>query len=555
MSMLWYLSGGLYLVIWSALLIHCLLRRRFYPVFGTGWGTKVFWLLTFVFFDPLLTFLYFVFGFLLRPVKTGASNKPIDFGSVVAIIFVGFVLVCYEWPFTGYGAGPVVICSESQEPEPSPSSEAMSRASSLRFEAGTGLPAVETKGNPRLSGGGVIPAKAGMPSPRGTSFGPVKTRPGWLYHIWYRVSNFGADTCLEVAEAHNGVQTFVSVLPRSDARASVRSIMLICRNPHRLLDRLTRQLQKSLVRLPEVDKVEYYPYGTRPELGGILPDVFITVDALEFDEREFLRSRRLEAIIQWNVANTLFAGPSAAGTSYGAAVVGFNAESRLDHKSTLVGIESPRAKYKFEADGICAEMARSISKQFADLLDKYGALPKAPQMLYGTYREPPTFSFLADHAAERLISGAGLLKNNYTVWRFTEKRKTDEALAAYRDELKVSGWSLKELGKDYLLMQRQNEHIYIFQQRRHDLPNGTIEGGQPNSSPAGPSGASMVARYTSDFTDEQIRQAMDALLAGETDVNTLLAFERYFRTPEQLERLHAAIEAASTSTQSQRRTD
>ncbi len=497
----WYFLSGLYLVIWSALLVHCLMRRQFYPVFGRGWGTKVFWLLTFVFFNPLLTFLYFVFGFLLRPVKVRESGEDLKFpatgGAVVALAFVGFVLVFYEWPFAGYRAGPVVIRSESQDPN----------------ESFRGL----EKGLNRKT-----------------------WRLGSQAHLLRQLGCRIGQGRVAMGKARNGAQTFGSTSAQSGTIASVRNVMLICQNRHRLLDRVARQLQKSLVRLPDVDQVAYYPYPTRPEPGGILPDVLITVDTLEFQETAFLRSRHLKAIIQWKVGNTLCDDSKVPAS--GEAVAAFSAESRLDHESTVVGIEGPRAKYKLEADGISAEMIKSISKQFASLLDKYGRLPKAPQMLYGTYHEPPAFSFLTDHATEQLVSGSGLLKNNHTVWHFAENKTADEALTAYRDELKALGWDCEEQSKDYLWMRRRNEHVSIFQEHHRDAAAGALDGDWPNAFPAGSSGVSMIAQYTSDFTDEQIRQAMEALLAGETDVRTLLAFERYF-TPEQLERLRAVVEA------------
>ena len=71
----WYAFSGLYLIIWSALLIHCLFRREFYPIFGRRWGTKGLWLLTFVFLNPLLTLIYFFFGFLLSFPKAKADEK------------------------------------------------------------------------------------------------------------------------------------------------------------------------------------------------------------------------------------------------------------------------------------------------------------------------------------------------------------------------------------------------------------------------------------------------------------------------------------------------
>jgi formate hydrogenlyase subunit 3/multisubunit Na+/H+ antiporter MnhD subunit len=114
----WYALNVLYLIIWSALLIHCLFRSEFHPILGRKWRTKIFWLLTFVFFNPLLTFVYFVLGFLLRPPKAEQRGKSIGLCSVVAIVCVCVVLALFEWPLGGYDAEPVVILSQSGEDKP-----------------------------------------------------------------------------------------------------------------------------------------------------------------------------------------------------------------------------------------------------------------------------------------------------------------------------------------------------------------------------------------------------------------------------------------------------
>ena len=484
----WYVLSGVYLIIWSALLIHCLLQRRFYPVLGTRWGTKIFWLLTFVFFNPLLTFLYFVFGFLLRPAKDAPPGRPVGLGSLAAIVFVAFVLAFFEWPFGDHGREPVILLSD-------------------------GRPTIDDKpGIPRPSS---ALARIG-----------VGALPWGQAHV-------------ALVKAKNGVQTFGSTSAESDDRVSLRNIVLVCQSPHPLLDHAIRQFQKLLIGLADVERVAYYPYGTWPEPGGALPDVFITLDMLELREKTFLCNRRLDAVIQWEVSNTLFPGPAQMNHNNSPPTVAFYMQNRLDHDSTMVGIESPRSTYKVEAEGIAAEMAKSISKQFANLLDKYGQMPRVPAALYGTYREPPELPFLKDNNAERLICASGLFKDNLSIWRFAEQRKTDEALAAYRDQLQTAGWQAGAPAKNYLQMQKENEHIYIFRDRRKDPAAGSVEPGESGR----PSSNTMIARYESSFAGGRIQEAIDALLAGQTQTKTLLAFERCFRTPEQAERLRTAIEA------------
>ena len=482
----WYAFSGLYLVIWSALLIHCLFRREFYSIFGRRWGTQVLWLVTFLFFNPLLTLLYFIFGFLLRPPKAdehkeGSRTARTGFGSAIAIACIGVVLVLFELPSRADKAEPVVIINEPGEENPAEPNDSFNK--------------------------------------------------------------FGAH--IGTISARNNVQTLSSTSAGSGERVNTQNILLICQSPHPLLDRAIREFQKSLAELPYVSKVTYYPYGTRPKPGGHLPDVFITINMPQVNEKTFLRGRYFKAIIKWTAGSSIFAGTSHSVNNYTPPVIKFDIESQLEHESEMFGIESSRAKYKLAADGICREMIKSISKQFENLLVKYGRMPKQPEILNGTYHEPPEFSFLKGDKVEQLISGSGLLKNNHTVWRFAEKRETDTALAAYRDELKTLGWGQEDLGKEYLRMQKGNEHIYIFRQRLRDSKAGTFFWSESEKTA---SEISLVADYKSYLTSDQMQKAMDALLDCDVEIKTILIFEKYFSTPQQLERLRSIIEQSPVYT-------
>ena len=482
----WYAFSGLYLVIWSALLIHCLFRREFYPIFGRRWGTQILWLVTFLFLNPLLTLVYFVFGFLLRPPKAdehkeGSRTASTGLGSAIAIACIGVVLVLFELPSRADKTEPVVVLNEPGEENPAEPNE-----SSYKFAAQLGT-----------------------------------------------------------ISARNSIQTLSSTSAGSGERVSTQEILLISQSPHPLLDRAMREFQKSLAQLPYVSKVTYYPYGTRPKPGGHLPDVFITINMPQVNEKTFLRGRYFKAIIKWTAGSSIFAGTSHSVNNYTPPVVQFDIESQLEHESKMFGIESSRAKYKLAADGICREMIKSISKQFENLLDKYGRMPEPPEILNGTYHEPPELSFLTGDKIEQLISGNGLLKNNNTLWRFAEKRETDKALAAYRDELNTLGWGQEDLGKEYLRMQKGNEHIYIFRHRQRDSKAGTFFWSESEKTA---SEISVIVDYESYLTSDQMQKAMDALLDCNVEIKTILIFEKYFSTPQQLERLRSIIEQSPVRT-------
>ena len=478
----WYTFSGIYLIVWSALLIHCLLQREFYPIFGRRWGTKILWLSTFIFLNPLLTLIYFVFGFLLsfRKAKVGeqgvsSQTVSMSLGSAIAIALIGVVIVFFELPISSDKSESVIILSESGKSKPTKQQD---------------------------------------------SFGRFQVHLGTI-------------------NASNKIQTLSSTSAGSGVRVSMRNIMIVCQSRHDLLDRAIREFQKSLAKLPYVGEVAYYPFGTWPKPGGLLPDVFVTINMPQVEEKLFLHNRYIKAVIKWTVGSSIFAGTSHSDRTNMFPLIGFDIESQLEHESKVFGIESSQAKYKLAADGICSEMIKSISKQFENLLDKYGQMPESPEILYGVYHEPPELSFLKADKVRLLISGKGLLKNNHTVWRFVSERQTDKALMACRDELKTLGWEQEDLGTDHLQMRKGSEHIYIFRQRQRDSKAGTIFWSEPEKITAE---ATLIADYESNFTDDQIQKAMDALLDSGVEMKTLLIFQKYFRTPKQLERLQSIIE-------------
>jgi len=480
--MLSYILNGFYLIIWSALLIHCLHQRRFYPIIGRGWGTKILWLLTFIFFNPFLSLLYIAFAVLLHPRKVEENSKPINMGSIVVIACIVLVLVVFELPLGGSKTEPVVTIKSSEIDDPA-------------------------NNRKKFSG-----------------FEPV----------------------LGVIKATNKVQTYSSTSTGADAKVNMRNIMLICHNPHRLIDRAAREFQKSLASLPYVETVTYYSYGTRPESGGLLPDVFIVIDMPEFSESNLLNSRNLQATIEWQAGSLMSGNLSCSFDDDSCSIVRFSIESELNHVSKMTGIESPQARYKLEAKSISGELIQSIKKQFENLLDKYGRLPQLPDTLYGTYRKSPEFSFISNDNIRQHISGSGLLTDNDTVWQFTDERQTEEALEAYRDELSSLGWTANNRDREDLEMQNGNERIHIYRQKRHDVKPGLVVSGDiKKSTPEVP----MIAHYQSRWTEERTREVMDWLLdSNDVDLKTLLIFEKNFRTPQQRERLCSLIEQSPVPT-------
>jgi hypothetical protein len=85
-----------YLALWAVLLIHCLVKKRFFPVLGRGWGTKVFWLVTFIFRNPLLTLLYVIFGVFSKADEANVHKIHVRGAICLALVLV--VVGVFELP-------------------------------------------------------------------------------------------------------------------------------------------------------------------------------------------------------------------------------------------------------------------------------------------------------------------------------------------------------------------------------------------------------------------------------------------------------------------------
>ena len=71
-------------------MIHCLFKRRFFPLLGPAPATKAFWLVTFVFVNPLLTLLYLIFAVAMKAKPKNA--RTVNAGRVICLVLAEWIL-------------------------------------------------------------------------------------------------------------------------------------------------------------------------------------------------------------------------------------------------------------------------------------------------------------------------------------------------------------------------------------------------------------------------------------------------------------------------------
>ena len=331
----------LYLCIWAILLIHCLTTKRLYPIFGNGWSTKIFWLFTFVFFNPLLSLLY-IFC-LLCAIKRNTGPRAHDPGKnkenvnnhgkrlkikaaipVFAFVYTCVVLILFEIPRTTPKIQPFVVLSKTNK-------------------------------------NSIIKEKA----------------------LLKRGLNLG------IVDAKNKIQTVSSDSASEGMKMSLRNIVLICKNKSDFLERTALKMQQNLLKLPYVKSVSYYSSGFQPEPEDNPSDVYIILEMPELIEDTFILNRKMQVKINCAASNSIseILPDSTEKSSLGPKIT-FEIKSEIQHISSAWCIECPGTEYEHEVKNVSSELTKAIKKQFDNLLNKYEELP---EILYGSHIESQDF--------------------------------------------------------------------------------------------------------------------------------------------------------------------
>lgn len=472
---MWHLWQILYLAAWLCLLIHCLRRKRFFPILGSGLSTKLFWLATFPFFNPLLTLLYLLFAVVLPPLAPDRKHPIARTVSILTIAFIAVILIFFELPSFTRHAGPVTIGEKAGHDS--------DNESGLNLEASAGK----------------------------------------------LVSN-------------NQYSTSVFSSHSPNARLNVRTILILCQDDHPLLDKTARLLQQQLAAQPYIRTVTYCPPSETPEMGQVLPDVFITLAMPKIDETPSPVGRKLSATITCTAGPTLY--PREINYLNAVPAVHFNMESTLRHQSSFTGIESRQARYKQQAENIAERIAKGLTEQFDKWKDAHGLMPELPDYLYGASTTPPQLPFLQGDFVRTVLSGGGLLIDNHTTWVLIDNRPTLDVLKDCRDQLTQLGWrGGSELDREAkypvkrIDMTKGDDHITITRQDRPDSDRGVIENADDTAEPM-----PLIVQYQSQFTTDRTNAAMHRLLDSDVDLETVMIFEHLIRSEEQKQQLLSRIE-------------
>jgi hypothetical protein len=307
------------------------------------------------------------------------------------------------------------------------------------------------------------------------------------------------------------------------------------RSDHPLLARVGQLLPDQLKSLAFIHQVDYYPAGSKPDEGGLAPDIGITLDLGKMTETGGLWSHALEATILVTAGN----GPPGCRTSsfdnLTRPLVELDWSGTLQHTSTTKGVSSSAAKYKLAAEDIAKQIGASLAKEFKERRDKEGAAPEFPQAFYPPYRKSAPFPPAALGDIELVTSRHGLMNHNETLWRVA----ADPTPAAVFDRLerllKAAGWKTEDVTREgdlrHLRMRQEAQVLLAY-----------VPAGLGRAPGAPPQASTLCVYYVDRMTEREIQAAIDEALAQNVPVDILVRFERLW-SADQRSRMLKALES------------
>jgi hypothetical protein len=303
---------------------------------------------------------------------------------------------------------------------------------------------------------------------------------------------------------------------------AARHLIIINQSDDVLMERVGVELLDQLKQLLAVDRLEYYPFGHMPELGGLAPDFYVTLK-LKSKEVSGLINDKLDATVKSTLGSTPANSSFSSFDDLTPPIVRLHASVEVRHQSTYFGVESSSAVYVLQGRDIAKQIASQLKTKFDEARADHGALPEIPiELANPEYSPIPEFKFLDQLGAKVVTSAHRLMTPNETFWRLTTDKTTDELFGAIKSEFVDSGWRLDHEETSFprsaiLRFVDRPRVLMIFPADRDELPR-TADEPQPEH-------VDYFVHYRDRVSSDVLESAIEQVLEQpKPDVNFLVAF-------------------------------
>lgn len=344
-----------------------------------------------------------------------------------------------------------------------------------------------------------------------------------------------------VVDARNSVSTSTASSHSDPAWFAAESLTILNQSDHLLMKRVGEILLNRLKDQSTWEEVYYLPQGHALESELKASDIYMILDLASLEEAGLVRGH-VKASISASISNGLPASSYSVHDSLSSVMVEFRANSRLEHESTLTGLESAGARYSMQAENIADEIIKVLEKQVSDLKEKHSSPPPAIAKLMADYRPAPDFTELG--SLQLIASTHREMVHNDTLWSLKIDGDVAEFIENTASLLQKRGWSeySKEINEhvNHLRMQDGTKWLELYPRTSPFISSpDDLRKGAANE---------WYIRYRERMSRTDLETFFQQLLDAENrDVNFLLGLER-LASHDQREALFKLMEDTPPST-------
>ncbi len=330
-------------------------------------------------------------------------------------------------------------------------------------------------------------------------------------------------------QAKNNLTSGNSSSHGGEARNCFSSVLLICKSPDALSQRVAADLLAELKKVPHFSEIKYIPPGHALPTSGRAPDLFIQLELVSLSESGLI-DHQVDARLRARWGTSLTDSRHSYINHMTPPLIDSHTVAHLDHQSTTREVASSAAKYKLVAADIAKQFGGAITKEINDRVAKNGVLPDLPAEFFSEYAPPPALP-LGGFASDLIFSGSGLFRHNETVWQCRGESPLGKSLAELRERLVDAGYKAEEPAQPvtYLRATKGDSVVEAFA----DHP-GVI--GQLPDAERAQQDHEFIVTHTQWATTEEREAAVERLLDDTAELSTLMIFAQLL-TPQQNERL------------------
>jgi len=336
-------------------------------------------------------------------------------------------------------------------------------------------------------------------------------------------------------EARNSLTSGNSSTQSGNARNCLSSVLLICKSPDALSQRVAADLLAELEKVPHFTEIKYIPPGHPLPTSGRAPDLFIQLELVSLNESGLI-DHQVDARLRARWGTSLTDSRHSYNGDMTPPLIQSHTVAHLDHHSTTREVASSAAKYKLVAADIAKQFGGAITKEINDRVQKHGVLPDVPAGFFSEYTQPPALP-LEGFVSELVFSGSGLFRHNETVWQCRSEAPLGRSLASLRERLVAAGYKAEEPAEPMTHFRATKGTSVVEAFADHP---GVI--GQLPAAERAEQDHEFIVTYTKWAITEEREAAIKRLLDDKADFNTLMIFEHALSNQQNqrlLERLSA----------------